>query len=151
MNQLNAAAHCNLAHHRFLILLGINMSQMIMSFAFDFHLLYCANSSCFIGVGKDVGQMEALFDFFYLSTLNFSFFGYSDIAANGPSQNRQSDRNCLSLRDGNLSFVRLHQLKGFDSEPRLMLGQVIARVGVAPAEPWRCQLGRSLALPFGSF
>ena len=79
MKQLYAAAQCNLAHHRFLILMGINMSQMIMSFAFDFHLLYCANSSCFIGLGKDIGQMEALFDFFYLSTLNFSFFGYSDI------------------------------------------------------------------------
>lgn len=79
MKQLYAAAQCNLPHHRFLILMGINMSQMIMSFAFDFQLLYCANSGCFTGLGKDVGQMEALFDFFYLSTLNFSFFGYSDI------------------------------------------------------------------------
>ena len=79
MKQLYAAAQCNLAHHRFLILMGINMSQMIMSFAFDFHLLYCTDRSCFLGVGKEVGQLEALFDFFYLSTLNFSFFGYSDI------------------------------------------------------------------------
>ncbi len=79
MKQLYAAAQLNLAHHRFLILMGINMTQMIMSFAFDFHLLYCLNSSCFVGVGTGVGQLEALFDFFYLSTLNFSFFGYSDI------------------------------------------------------------------------
>ncbi len=79
LKQLYEAAQCNLAHHRFLILMGINMSQMIMSFAFDFHLLYCIDNSCFTGVAKGVHPMEALFDFFYLSTLNFSFFGYSDI------------------------------------------------------------------------
>jgi len=79
LKQLYEAAQCNLAHHRFLVLMGINMSQMIMSFAFDFHLLYCIDKSCFTGVSKDVGQLESLFDFFYLSTLNFSFFGYSDI------------------------------------------------------------------------
>jgi hypothetical protein len=79
LKQLYEAAQCNLAHHRFLVLMGINMSQMILSFAFDFHLLYCLNNGCFLGVAKDVGHMEALFDFVYLSTLNFSFFGYSDI------------------------------------------------------------------------
>ncbi len=79
LKQLYEAAQSNLAHHRFLVLMGINMSQMILSFAFDFHLLYCLNNACFSGVAKDVGQMEALFDFVYLSTLNFSFFGYSDI------------------------------------------------------------------------
>ncbi|MEQ1828159.1 MAG: ion channel [Pirellula sp.] len=79
MNQLFQAAQFNVPHHHFLLLMGINMSQMIMSFAFDFHLLYSLNKSSFLGVTKDVDQWEALFDFFYLSTLNFSFFGYSDI------------------------------------------------------------------------
>ena len=55
------------------------MSQMILSFAFDFHLLHSLNVIAFAGVAKDVGQAEVLFDFFYLSTLNFSFFGYSEI------------------------------------------------------------------------
>ncbi len=55
------------------------MTQMIMSFAFDFHLLYLQNIQCFTGVSETVSGGEALFDFFYLSTLNFSFFGYSDI------------------------------------------------------------------------
>ena len=59
--------------------MGVNMSQMILSFAFDFHLLFCNDSTCFAGITKNVSQAEALFDFFYLSTLNFSFFGYSDI------------------------------------------------------------------------
>ena len=79
LKQLFEAARSNMAHHHFLLLMGINMSQMILSFAFDFHLLYCSNASCFAGVGQDVSQAEALFDFVYLSTLNFSFFGYSDI------------------------------------------------------------------------
>lgn len=79
MSQLLEAARNNLSHHRFLMLMAINMTQMILSFAFDFHLLYCINRSSFLGVTGDVSDFEALFDFFYLSTLNFSFFGYSDI------------------------------------------------------------------------
>ncbi len=79
LKQLYAAAHQDLSHHRFLILMGINMTQMIMSFALDFHLLYLQNQQAFTGIAETVGQGEALFDFFYLSTLNFSFFGYSDI------------------------------------------------------------------------
>ncbi len=79
LKQLFEASQCNLSHHRFLMLMGINMSQMILSFAFDFHLLYSLNSNAFSGVAKEVGQLEVLFDFFYLSTLNFSFFGYSEI------------------------------------------------------------------------
>lgn len=79
MKQLFEASRSNMQHHRFLLLMGINMTQMVMSFAFDFHLLYCINPESFTGITKGVWQLEALFDFFYLSTLNFSFFGYSDI------------------------------------------------------------------------
>jgi hypothetical protein len=79
LRQLYDAARCNLSHHRFLILMGVNMTQMVISFAFDFHLLHCIDNGCFAGIPKGIGQAEALFDFFYLSTLNFSFFGYSDI------------------------------------------------------------------------
>ncbi len=75
LSQLYAAAREDLSHHRFLILMGINMTQMILSFAFDFHLLYLQNNLCFTGVSETVSGGEALFDFFYLSTLNFSFFG----------------------------------------------------------------------------
>lgn len=79
IRQLFDAAKLNLSHHRFLILMAINMSQMITAFALDFHVLYFINPSCFAGVAENVSSFEALFDFFYLSTLNFSFFGYSDI------------------------------------------------------------------------
>ncbi len=79
MQQLFEAARTNLPHHRFLLLMAINMSQMILSFMFDFHLLQCLDAGSFAGVAADAGHAELLFDFFYLSTLNFSFFGYSDI------------------------------------------------------------------------
>jgi hypothetical protein len=79
MQQLFEAARTNLPHHRFLLLMGINMSQMILSFMFDFHLLQCLDAGSFSGVAVGAGHPELLFDFFYLSTLNFSFFGYSDI------------------------------------------------------------------------
>jgi hypothetical protein len=79
LSQLYDAARCNLSHHRFLVFMAINMTQMILSFALDFHLLYLLDSNSFQGIAGDIASSEALFDFFYLSALNFSFFGYSDI------------------------------------------------------------------------
>lgn len=79
LRQLYEAARSNLAHHHFMLLMGINMSQMILSFALDFHLLHLLDPNSFSGVGPEVPTFEAVFDYFYLSTLNFSFFGYSDI------------------------------------------------------------------------
>jgi len=79
LQQLWYAARHNVSHHQFLIWMGINMFQMIMSFAFDFHCLYRLNAKSFAGMTSNIDPNEALFDCFYLSTLNFSFFGYSDI------------------------------------------------------------------------
>ena len=79
LQQLYDAARSDLSHHRFLLLMAINMTQMILSFALDFHLLYLIDPSAFLGIGMDLPMAEVLFDFFYLSTLNFSFFGYSEI------------------------------------------------------------------------
>lgn len=79
LKQLFDAARTNLPHYHFMLLMGINMSQMILAFMFDFHLLFCIDGASFAGVASTVGHPEALFDFFYLSALNFSFFGYSDI------------------------------------------------------------------------
>ncbi|MBC7843814.1 MAG: hypothetical protein H7099_15950 [Gemmatimonadaceae bacterium] len=79
MKQLFDAAKRNLPHHQFLLLMGVNMSQMILSFMFDFQLLQHIDPASFSGVAPTAGLGETLFDFFYLSTLNFSFFGYSDV------------------------------------------------------------------------
>jgi hypothetical protein len=79
MKQLFDAARQNLPHHRFLLLMAVNMSQMILAFAFDFQLLQRVDAASFTGIAANASLPEILFDFFYLSTLNFSFFGYSDI------------------------------------------------------------------------
>jgi hypothetical protein len=79
MQQLREAARMNLAHHRFLLMMAINMSQMVLAFMFDFHLLQLINAKSFTGIAPGAGMAEVLFDFFYLSTLNFSFLGYSDV------------------------------------------------------------------------
>jgi hypothetical protein len=79
LQQLYDAARSDLSHHRFLLLMAINMTQMILSFALDFHLMYLIDPASFLGVAVDASHAEVLFDFFYLSTLNFSFFGYSEI------------------------------------------------------------------------
>ena len=79
MRQLFDAARTNMAHHRFMLLMGVNMSQMILAFMFDFQLLHMLDPESFTGIAADAGLAELLFDFFYLSTLNFSFFGYSDV------------------------------------------------------------------------
>lgn len=79
MRQLFDAARTNMPHHRFLMLMGVNTSQMILAFALDFHLLHRIDAASFAGIVSTAGHAELLFNFFYLSTLNFSFFGYSDI------------------------------------------------------------------------
>jgi hypothetical protein len=79
LNQLYDAARSDLSHHHFLLLMAINMSQMILSFTLDFHLLYLVEPKSFAGIAEGALMGEVLFDFFYLSTLNFSFFGYSEI------------------------------------------------------------------------
>lgn len=79
LQQLYDAARSDLSHHRFLLLMAINMTQMILSFALDFHLLYAIDPTSFLGIGAEAAPAVVLFDFFYLSTLNFSFFGYSEI------------------------------------------------------------------------
>lgn len=79
VQQLLAAARANLAHHRFLILMGVNIAQMALSFAFDFHVLWTAKPDSFSGIAPGTPAGEGLFDLFYLSVLNFTFFGFGDI------------------------------------------------------------------------
>ena len=79
VQQLRYAAKQNVSHHHFLVWMAINMGQMVMSFAFDFYCLHRLNPNSFAGMSRELDPNEALFDCFYLSTLNFSFFGYSDI------------------------------------------------------------------------
>jgi hypothetical protein len=79
LRQLLGAARQNQAHHHFLLLMAVNISQMTLAFAFDFHLLWTSNPAAFTGIPDATGSAEALFDLFYLSVLNFTFFGFGDI------------------------------------------------------------------------
>ncbi|MCU0635030.1 MAG: hypothetical protein MUE41_09165 [Gemmatimonadaceae bacterium] len=79
LRQLVHAARTDMAHHRFLLLMAVNISQMTLAFAFDFHVLWRLSPKAFSGIAADAGQAEALFDLFYMSVLNFTFFGFSDV------------------------------------------------------------------------
>jgi hypothetical protein len=72
----------NLPYHRFLLMLGINMIQIILSFAVDYFLLYLTDTGSFNGITTATGIFYQFFDFFYYSCLNFSFFGFGDITPN---------------------------------------------------------------------
>ncbi len=64
MRQLFDAARTNMPHHRFLMLMGVNTSQMILAFTLDFHLLHRVDVASFTGIASTAGQAELLFNFF---------------------------------------------------------------------------------------
>ncbi len=73
------ATACDLAYHRFLILMAYNMAEVTFSFAIDFFCLKLIDNESFSGMAPDLAGPELLFECFYFSVLNFSFFGYGDI------------------------------------------------------------------------
>ncbi|MDX1928065.1 MAG: potassium channel family protein [Pirellulaceae bacterium] len=79
LQQLLCASRDNLAYHRFMMLMLINMSQITLSFGLDYHCLHTINSGSFSGIDPTETMAEQIFDFTYFSTLNFTFFGYGDI------------------------------------------------------------------------
>jgi hypothetical protein len=79
IRQLFEATRSNQPYHRFMLLMLINMTQIILSFGLDFHCLYCINSSSFSVELPDSTPFETVFEFVYFSTLNFTFFGYGDV------------------------------------------------------------------------
>ncbi len=79
LRQLMEASAKNWPYHRFMLLMLVNMSQIILSFTFDFHLLESINFASFAVVQEGLSAAELIFEFFYFSALNFMFFGYGDI------------------------------------------------------------------------
>jgi hypothetical protein len=75
---LLATAH-EIPYHRFLGLMGVNMAQITMSFALDFFLLEAAAEGSLSGFAPGLGEPRILFDCFFYSVLNFTFFGFGDI------------------------------------------------------------------------
>ena len=79
LQELWQASLQNVPYYRFMLLMLVNMSQIITSFAFDFDCLQCINAQSFGSVDPKFTQPELLFEFFYYSVLNFTFFGYGDV------------------------------------------------------------------------
>lgn len=79
LQQLLRASRDNMAYHRFLMLMLINMSQITLSFGLDYHCLHSIDSGSFSSIDLNETMPEQIFDFTYFSILNFTFFGYGDI------------------------------------------------------------------------
>lgn len=75
---LLATAH-EIPYHRFLGLMGVNMAQITMSFALDFFLLEAVERGSLSGFAAGLGEPRILFDCFFYSVLNFTFFGFGDV------------------------------------------------------------------------
>lgn len=79
LQQLWQASLQNLPYHRFMLLMFVNMTQIIASFALDFHNLYRMNAASFGSMNSQWSTAEVIFELFYYSVLNFTFFGYGDV------------------------------------------------------------------------
>lgn len=73
------ATRDNLAYHKVLGLMGVNMAQITLSFALDFWCLETAEPTSFSSIEPAWSQAELIFEFFFFSVLNFSFFGFGDV------------------------------------------------------------------------
>lgn len=62
-----------------MLLVMINMSQIITSFAFDYDCLHRVEPGSFGGVPAAIDGISRLFEYFYFSVLTFTFFGYGDV------------------------------------------------------------------------
>jgi hypothetical protein len=59
--------------------MGVNMAQITLSFALDFWCLETADKGSFSAFQETWSQAEILFECFFFSVLNFSFFGFGDV------------------------------------------------------------------------
>jgi hypothetical protein len=73
------ATASDLPYHRFLMLMAYNMAEVTFSFAVDFYCLKQLDVESFAGMAPELSGFELMFECFYFSVLNFSFFGYGDI------------------------------------------------------------------------
>ena len=79
LRHLLDATATDLAYHRFLVLIAYHMAQITLSYAIDFYCLYQIDPKNLSGIDPAIGGAALMFECFYFSVLNFSFFGYGDI------------------------------------------------------------------------
>jgi hypothetical protein len=68
----------DLPYHRFLMIVAYNMAQITLSYAIDFYCLFWIDPES-LSIDNNLSGLELMFECFYFSVLNFSFFGYGDI------------------------------------------------------------------------
>ncbi len=73
------ATRDNMPYHHVLGLMGVNMAQITVSFALDCWCLETAEPASFSSINAAWSQGEQMFEFFFFSVLNFSFFGFGDV------------------------------------------------------------------------
>ncbi len=78
MVQLRDATRVNLAYHKFMRMILVNMLQITLSFALDYYCLLSVDRQS-LSVNPLLSEAELAFECLYFSTLNFTFFGYGDI------------------------------------------------------------------------
>lgn len=69
----------NTAYYEFMLFVVMHIFTIIISFATDFFCLLQVDSHSLKGIPLLSSVPEKIFDCFYFSVLNFSFFGYGDI------------------------------------------------------------------------
>jgi hypothetical protein len=79
LRQLWVASSQNVPYHQFMLIMLINMSQIILSFGLDYHLLHTINGQSFGGLPDQLNFGGTVFELVYYSVLNFTFFGYGDV------------------------------------------------------------------------
>ena len=78
-NKIMEISMKNVAFHKFLIFMFINVMILIISFSVDFLCLYEINPSNFEGLPKNLSYGELFFEFIYLSMLGFNNLGFYDV------------------------------------------------------------------------
>ena len=79
LRHLQDATATDLPYHKFVVLLAYNMLQIAISYALDFYCLVRIDRASLTGIEPALVGGELMFECFYFSVLNFSFFGYGDI------------------------------------------------------------------------
>jgi hypothetical protein len=69
----------NIAYHKFLLFIVVNISMVVVSFGADYFCIMQVNEKSFVGFAPQASTAELAFDCFYFSALNFSVFGFGEI------------------------------------------------------------------------
>jgi hypothetical protein len=66
-------------YYEFLIFVSLNVLLIIFSFAVDYSCIYWIDPSSFSNVSEDFSFERMFFEFFYLSMLSYTNFGFAEI------------------------------------------------------------------------